>query len=119
MTKAQRAAYGAGSMTEKAPGLWRLQQWANGPTVERTVRGTGSVAREQLRAIADQPGPLEASEAPPVVADARRTFDAPLDEWMTVGEWRGQAPKDLVENRLAIENRIRRRSGGQPTTRRS
>ncbi len=55
MAKAQGAAYGAGSMTEKAPSVWRLQCMVSGRQVERTFSGTEAAARKQLRQIADDP----------------------------------------------------------------
>jgi len=66
MATAQRAAYGAGSMTEKAPGVWRLRAMANGRQIERTFRGTEAAARKHLRSLADE-APLKATAA----ADAR------------------------------------------------
>ena len=105
MATAQRAAYGAGSMTEKAPGVWRLRAMANGRQIERTFRGTEAAARKHLRSLADE-APLKATAA----ADAR-TFGDLLDAWMAHIEARGRAPKTLREYRRMIDNRIRPRLG--------
>jgi integrase len=111
MAKAQRAAYGAGSMTEKAPGVWRLRAMSNGRQVERTFRGTEAAARKHLRTITDEP---EVEQ--PAPTDGRTFLDL-LTKWLdnarTVrgAEW---APNTVHSNRRAVETRIGPRLGAIP-----
>ncbi len=101
-------AYGAGSMTEREPGVWRLRVMVKGKQVERTFRGTEPAARKELRNLTVEDAP----EAPPV--GNARTFGDLLTKWSAVQKSHGRAPKTLDENRREIETRIRPRLGGIP-----
>jgi integrase len=110
MAMAQRAAYGAGSMTEKAPGAWRLRAMVNGKQVERTFRGTEAAARRRLRELQAE-SPIEASPT------AGRTFLELLTKWLDNSRTtRGVpwAPMTAHTNRRAVETRIGPRLGSIP-----
>jgi len=102
-----RQSYGAGSMSEREPGVWRLRVMVDGKQVQRTFRGTEAAARKELRKLDVQPAALPKGV---------HTFGDLLDEWMTFQESRGRAPKTLDENRREIEARIRPRLGNIPVT---
>jgi len=102
-----RQSYGAGSMSVREPGVWRLRVMVEGKQVQRTFRGTEAAARKELRQLDVLPA------TPP---KGVRTFGDLLDEWMTFQESRGRAPKTLDENRREVEARIRPRLGNIPVT---
>jgi len=103
-----RAAYGAGSMTERVPGVWRLRVMTDRGQVERIFRGGQRAARKVLHDLAGQSPIAVASDA------AGRTFGQLLDAWLTHIEARGRAPKTIDENRREVERRITPRLGAVP-----
>ena len=104
-----RAAYGGGSMTERADGVWRLRVMTSRGQVERSFRGGQTAARRALNELAsEQPAPSGLTASGDMT---EQTFGQLLDKWTDHLEARGRAPKTLAENRREIETRIRPRLG--------
>lgn len=101
-----RQAYGAGSMREREPGVWRLRVMVKGKQVERTFRGTETAARKELRRLTVEDAP----------AGDGRTFGDLLTKWLAHIAKRGRAPKTIDEARREIENRIRPLLGNIPVS---
>jgi integrase len=110
MAKAQRAAYGAGSMSEKASGVWRLRTMVDGKQVERTFRGPEAAARRQLRALQSEAG------VKPSPSDGHTFLDL-LTKWVNNSRTtRGVlwSPNTEHTARRAVETRIGPRLGSIP-----
>ena len=104
-----RAAYGGGSMTERADGVWRLRVMTSRGQVERSFRGGQTAARRALNELAsEQPAPSGLTASGDMT---EQTFGQLVDKWTDHLEARGRAPKTLAENRREIETRIRPRLG--------
>jgi integrase len=104
-----RAAYGGGSMTERADGVWRLRVMTSRGQVERIFRGEQTAARRALNELAsEQPAPSGLTASGDMT---EQTFGQLLDKWTDHLEARGRAPKTLAENRREIATRIRPRLG--------
>jgi len=73
-----RAAYGAGSMTERAPGVWRLRVMTDRGQVERILRGGQRGARKALTDLAGESPVVTTSDTP------ERTFGQLLDAWQHI-----------------------------------
>ncbi len=50
-----RQAYGAGSLLEREPGVWRLHVVVDGKQVQRTFRGTKAAAQKALKVMDGDP----------------------------------------------------------------
>ncbi len=102
---ATRQAYGSGSMSQRAPGVWRLRIMVNGKQVQKTFKGTEAAARKALKALDVQP----AAPTPGV-----RTFGDLLTKWESFVPPKGRAPKTADENAREIRLRIRPTLGDIP-----
>lgn len=98
-----RQAYGSGSITKRAPGVWRLRVMVDGKQMQRTFRGTETAARRALRSWTPDEETEPTGDGP--------TFGALLDKWLAHITKRGRSPKTIDEARREIETRIRPRLG--------
>jgi integrase len=107
--RGRAAYYGRGSMTERAPGVWRLRVMTRRGQIERIFRGNQTAAREALTELAtEKPSPTGSTAS---ADESAHTFGHLLDKWLEHLEARGRAPKTLAENKREIETRIRPRLG--------
>lgn len=93
--------YGSGTITETAPGVFRLRYMTTRDgqrrQAEKTFRGTRAAAQRALNGLLT----AEASSTPD-----GRTVGQLLDEWLSFSEGK-RAAKTVAENRRKIDNDIR------------
>jgi integrase len=112
--------YGAGSLSKKATGVWRLRVMVNGKQVQRTFRGSEAAARKALRELDfTDPATTTAPTAPrrsSAKGGSGLTFGEFLDKWMAKAPTLkdGWAPKTTSENQRLIDNRIKPELGDIP-----
>jgi integrase len=104
-----RREYNTGSLSERAPGVWRLRirttDAADQPVQrQRTVKGDRKAAERALRKFLN-----EADDG--TTADGAQTVGQCLDGWLAHIELRGRRPTTIAENRRKIEKQIKPRLG--------
>jgi integrase len=104
-----RREYNTGSLSEQAPGVWRLRirtvDAADQPVQrQRTFRGDRKAAERALRKFLSE---ADCGNT----ADGALTVGGCLDGWLTHIELRGRRPTTIAENRRKIEKSIKPRLG--------
>jgi integrase len=98
----ERQPYGAGSLTEKSPGVWRLRCYIKDEDrqIQRTFRGTATEAQRELSRFVTE---VEQGRFDRTKANVGQL----LDRWLTHLEALGRRPSTLLGYRRKIEHDIR------------